>query len=135
MTVGVAAKAAYNYGWQTYNWSTYYPPVDSNLAWGAWNSFSAGPDADPTAIAGSGKINYNGYITVVWGERPGAYTGRMVVPIWTTAGATFNYRITGLKRKTQYYVNAYANIPSIVVVGGIPQSGVRQYGEVTYTTT
>jgi len=134
VTVGVAAKPAFNYGWHNYNWSTYYPPVDSNLAWGAWNTFSATVDPDPTAILCQGKCNYNGMVTIVWGTRPGAYTGRSL-PIPVSVGVNFAYRITQLKRKTQYYVNAYFDVSPIMIVGGIPQSGVRQYGEVTYTTT
>lgn len=134
MTVGVAAKSYYTYGFHSYAWTTAYKPADPALSVGVWSTFTAGPDADPTAIAGSIKINYAGAVTVYWGTRPGAY-GAHSLPIQCAAGATVPYRITGLKRKTQYYINATANVQIPPSGGSLGASGSVQYGELSYTTT
>jgi hypothetical protein len=133
MTAGTAAKSFRTYGWHTYNWTTYYQPVDANLLGGIWTSFAVSVDADPTAIASTGQAKYAGTVTIEWGTRPGAYSGRSA-PIPVAANTAFNYRITGLRRKTQYFCNAIANVQG-TPTGGVPQSQAQQYGEVSYTTT
>jgi len=133
MTVGVAAKPFRTFGWHTYTWTTYYPPVDT-AAGGIWNTFSSTVDTQPDALSASGKVNYNGTVSVRWGTRPGCYSGQSL-PIPVSAGVTFNYRLTQLKRHTTYYINAEANVSKPAAAGGLSQSAMAQYGEVSSATS
>jgi len=134
MTAGTAAKSFMVYGWQTYPWSTYYPPVDP-ASGGVWSAFSVSPDAQSGALACTNfKTNFDGTVTIRWGERAGAYTGQSkIIPV--TAGNNFSYRITELKKNKQYFVNAYANVNKPATANTVQQSVIAQYGEVSATTS
>ena len=135
MTVGTVAKPAFNWGWHTYSWSTYYPGVDPIISGGGvWNSFSAGPDAQPGALSVTGKTNYNGTVTIKWGTRPGAYNSQSK-PIPVVAGTAFTYRLTELQHGKPYYINGFASVSSTNQGNSMPLSAIAQYGEVTQTPT
>ena len=120
MATGTAAKPAFNWGWHTYSWTTYYPGVDPIIGGGGvWNSFSAGPDARAGCLSVTGKTNYNG----------------TVKPIPVTAGVAFTYRLTELQSGKPYYINGFASVTSTNAGSGLPISAVAQYGEVTQTPT
>ena len=135
MAVGTPAKSVYSYGWQTYNWTTYYPGVDPIISGGGvWNAFSIGPDAQPGALQVTGKTNYNGTVTIRWGTRPGCYN-QQSKPIPVQAGVVFTYRLTELRHGVPYYANGYASVSSTNAGSGLPISAIAQYGEVTNTPT
>jgi hypothetical protein len=103
------------------------------LPGGVWNAFNVTVDPAPDVLDGQGKLNFNGTVSILYGERPGCYTGKSL-PIPATAGVTFNYRLANLKRNKTYYINAYANV-SVTNAGGVPQSALVQYGELSASTS
>jgi hypothetical protein len=123
-----------SYGWHNYPWSTYYQPADS--AGQLWTSLAAVADSTPNnAIKVNFQIKQAGTVTIQWGTRTGAYTGRSpAIPI--AANTAGSYRITGLPRKTNYFINAIASASwPATVAGGQPNVVSNQGTEVQYATT
>lgn len=130
MTAGVAAKSFYSYGFQTYNWTTAYKPVDAVSA--VWTTLTPAADAgDAQAIKCTVQIKYAGAVTLKWGTRLGAY-GAYSLPFSVPANTPVNLYIRGLKRKATYYINGVANVTIPNSAGGLPITGSYQFGEVSF---
>lgn len=126
MPAGVAAKPFRIYGWQSYTWPVGWPPVNPSV----WSSVSLGPESGPAApnMAVTLTANYDGTVSVVYGTRPGAYSGS-TPPVAVKAGVSTKIRITGLKYSTTIYANPLWNG---VTPAGVPMQS--QYGELSAAT-
>lgn len=123
------------YGFTTYNWTTYYqPPSPNTLSAPLFTTWSAAPDAnDVRAIACTVQASVNGQVTVSYGTRSGAYSGR-TKPVAVVAGTPVTIRVTELPKGT-YYLNAQLNATLPTLPGGVPTTNSYQSGEVSVSLT
>lgn len=114
------------YGFTTYNWTTYYQPQPAG-AQNPFTTFTVVPDpADLRAIVATVQTTSAGTVSVSWGKRSGAYSGR-TRPVSVPANTSVQIRVTELSKGT-YYLNAQFST-SVANAPGLPLSGSFQSGE------
>lgn len=114
------------YGWYTYNWTTYYQPQVPG-AQTPFTTYSTALDPnDVRAVVCTVQTTSAGQVSVSYGKRSGAYSGR-TRPVNVQANTPVQIRVTELDKGT-WYLNAQFTT-SVPNAPGLPQSGSFQSGE------